>query len=115
MIQSSTFYWLFASLFCCSFYGNFFYNLYKTFAETFIADDYFLATAFSVGSIANAAARIGWGILTDKTSFQVALSLASCSATVLLLTMPLTAHFGKGVYLIWVRLHSFELLCLDFS
>jgi hypothetical protein len=27
--------------------------------------------AFSLGSIANAAARIGWGLLTDKTSFQV--------------------------------------------
>lgn len=29
MLKSSTFYFLFAALFCCSFYGNMFYNLYK--------------------------------------------------------------------------------------
>ncbi|KAI6213823.1 hypothetical protein M3Y94_00197400 [Aphelenchoides besseyi] len=104
MLRSSTFYWLFAALFCCSFYGNFFYNLYKTFGETFISDDYFLATAFSIGSIANAAARIGWGWLTDKTSFQVALSSATSLATVLLVTMPTTAYLGKGAYLIWLTL-----------
>lgn len=74
MLKSSTFYWLFISLFCCSFYGNFFYNLYKTFGETFIEDDFFLAMAFSVGSVANALARIGWGLLTDKSSFQVSYS-----------------------------------------
>lgn len=62
----------------------------------------FLAIAFSIGTIANAAARIGWGLLTDKTSFQVALSSASCLATALLLTMPLTAALGKYMYLLWV-------------
>jgi hypothetical protein len=31
MLKSSTFYWLFAALFCCSFYGNLFYNLYKVY------------------------------------------------------------------------------------
>ena len=47
------------------------YNLYKTYAETFIEDDFFLAMAFSIGSVANAIARIGWGYMTDWTSFQV--------------------------------------------
>jgi MFS family permease len=102
VLKSSTFYWLFIALFCCSFYGNLFYNLYKTFGETFIEDDMFLAIAFSIGTIANAAARIGWGLLTDKTSFQVALSSASCLATALLLTMPLTAALGKYMYLLWL-------------
>lgn len=85
-------------------------SLYKTFGETFITDDYFLATAFSIGSIANALARIGWGYLTDKTSFQVSLSSATCLATVLLLTMPLTAYLGKFAYLLWVRSPSFTSL-----
>uniref|UniRef100_A0A914C4C0 Major facilitator superfamily (MFS) profile domain-containing protein n=1 Tax=Acrobeloides nanus TaxID=290746 RepID=A0A914C4C0_9BILA len=103
MLKSSTFYWLFAALFCCSFYGNLFYNLYKTFGETFIQDDMFLAVAFSIGSIANAIARIGWGILTDRTSFQFTLSIATCMATVLLLTMPLTAAIGsKWLFLFWL-------------
>ncbi|KAK0411140.1 hypothetical protein QR680_005508 [Steinernema hermaphroditum] len=70
MLKSSTFYVLFVALFCCSFYGNTYYNLYKTYGETFIDDDMFLAVAFSIGSVANACARIGWGWLTDKTSFQ---------------------------------------------
>ncbi|KIH48300.1 hypothetical protein ANCDUO_21632, partial [Ancylostoma duodenale] len=70
MLASSTFYFLFAALFCCSFYANMFYNLYKTFAETFIDDDFFLARAFAIGSTANAIARVGWGYLTDRTSFQ---------------------------------------------
>lgn len=117
VLRSSTFHWLFVALFCCSFYGNFFYNLYKTFGETFIEDDFFFASAFALGSLANALARVGWGLLTDRTSFQASaahadgeqfgrlqssLALATCAATLLLLTMPLTAHFGKAVYLVWV-------------
>uniref|UniRef100_A0AAF5PUG7 Major facilitator superfamily (MFS) profile domain-containing protein n=1 Tax=Wuchereria bancrofti TaxID=6293 RepID=A0AAF5PUG7_WUCBA len=104
MLQSSTFYWLFCALFCCSFYGNMFYNLYKTFGETFIDDDMFIAYAFSIASICNALARIGWGILADRTSFQVSLSAATFLATVLLLTMPLTPAGGKWIYFIWMNL-----------
>ena len=48
--------------------------MFQTFAETFIEDDFFLAIAFSCGSVANAIARIGWGYLTDKTSFKVVLA-----------------------------------------
>ncbi|VIO98116.1 Major Facilitator Superfamily protein [Brugia malayi] len=104
MLQSSTFYWLFCALFCCSFYGNMFYNLYKTFGETFIDDDMFIACAFSIASICNALARIGWGILADRTSFQVSLSSATFLATMLLLTMPLTPAGGKWIYFIWMNL-----------
>ncbi|KAK0411143.1 hypothetical protein QR680_005508 [Steinernema hermaphroditum] len=104
MLKSSTFYVLFVALFCCSFYGNTYYNLYKTYGETFIDDDMFLAVAFSIGSVANACARIGWGWLTDKTSFQTSLSTATCLATALLLTMPLTSNLGRYVYLLWLTL-----------
>uniref|UniRef100_A0A1I7VR07 MFS domain-containing protein n=1 Tax=Loa loa TaxID=7209 RepID=A0A1I7VR07_LOALO len=104
MLQSSTFYWLFCALFCCSFYGNMFYNLYKAFGETFIDDDIFLAYAYSIASICNALARIGWGILADRTSFQVSLSIATFLATMLLLTMPLTPAGGKWIYFIWMVL-----------
>lgn len=31
----------------------------------------FIAYAFSIASICNALARIGWGILADRTTFQV--------------------------------------------
>ncbi|PIO60878.1 hypothetical protein TELCIR_17615, partial [Teladorsagia circumcincta] len=71
MLTSTTFYFLFIALFCSSFYANMFYNLYKTFAETFIEDDFFLARAFAIGSTANAIARVAWGYLVDRTSFQL--------------------------------------------
>ncbi|MFH4978197.1 hypothetical protein AB6A40_004906 [Gnathostoma spinigerum] len=104
MLKSSTFYALFVALFCCSFYGNMFYNLYKTFGETFIDDDIFMAFAFSIASVLNAAARISWGLLTDMTSFQTSLSCATLLATFLLLTMPLTPVYGKWVYFLWMNL-----------
>uniref|UniRef100_F1L519 Oxalate:formate antiporter n=1 Tax=Ascaris suum TaxID=6253 RepID=F1L519_ASCSU len=104
MLHSSTFYLLFIALFCCSFYGNMYYNLYKTFAETFIDDDMFMAFAFSVASVMNAIARIGWGLLTDKSSFQVSLSSATLLATMLLITMPVTPNGGKWLYFIWMNL-----------
>lgn len=36
MLHSSTFYLLFIALFCCSFYGNMYYNLYKVSAYLII-------------------------------------------------------------------------------
>ncbi|CAJ0590220.1 unnamed protein product [Cylicocyclus nassatus] len=102
MLASSTFYFLFAALFCCSFYANMFYNLYKTFAETFIDDDFFLARAFAIGSTVNAFARIGWGYMTDRTNFQVAVSTATCLASALLLTMPITKELGRYAFLLWL-------------
>uniref|UniRef100_A0A7E4W2D7 MFS domain-containing protein n=1 Tax=Panagrellus redivivus TaxID=6233 RepID=A0A7E4W2D7_PANRE len=104
VLRSSTFYALFVTLFCCSFYGNLYYNLYKTFSNTFIDDDMFMAVAFSVGTVANAAGRIGWGIVADKFSFQLALTSAVAMATILLFTMPLTPYGGKPMYFIWLIL-----------
>ncbi|KJH53709.1 hypothetical protein DICVIV_00138 [Dictyocaulus viviparus] len=102
MLSSSTFYLLFIALFCCSFYANMFYNFYKTFAETFIDDDFFLARAFAIGTTVNAIARVAWGYLTDRTSFQTSVSIATCIATTLLLTMPLTRNVDKFMYLFWL-------------
>uniref|UniRef100_W6NPZ9 Major facilitator superfamily MFS-1 domain containing protein n=1 Tax=Haemonchus contortus TaxID=6289 RepID=W6NPZ9_HAECO len=102
MLCSSTFYFLFIALFCSSFYANMFYNLYKTFAETFIDDDFFLAKAFAIGSTANAIARVAWGYLVDRTSFQVTVSIATCMAASLLLTMPITRDLGRYMFLLWL-------------
>uniref|UniRef100_A0A915PRD5 Uncharacterized protein n=1 Tax=Setaria digitata TaxID=48799 RepID=A0A915PRD5_9BILA len=76
----------------------------QTFGETFIDDDMFIAYAFSIASICNALARVGWGILADRTSFQVSLSTATFLATVLLVTMPFTPAGGKWIYFIWMNL-----------
>ncbi|CAI4224776.1 unnamed protein product [Auanema sp. JU1783] len=102
MLRSPTFLFLFGALFCCSFYANMFYNLYKTYGETFIEDDFFLANAFSIGSVVNAVARVSWGYITDKTNFQFAVSTATCIASIFLFTMPLVHSLGKFFYLIWL-------------
>ncbi|KAJ1369912.1 hypothetical protein KIN20_031514 [Parelaphostrongylus tenuis] len=94
MLSSSTFYVLFSALFCCSFYANMFYNLYKTFAETFVDDDFFLARAFAVASVANAIARIAWGYLTDRTSFQLIGMFICMGATHALFITATTKCFG---------------------
>ncbi|KAK6041088.1 hypothetical protein COOONC_21407, partial [Cooperia oncophora] len=102
MLSSSTFYFLFIALFCSSFYANMFYNLYKTFGETFIDDDFFLARAFAIGCVANAIARVAWGYLVDRTSFQVSVCIATCMAASLLLTMPITKDVGRYLFLLWL-------------
>ncbi|MCP9262694.1 Oxalate:formate antiporter [Dirofilaria immitis] len=79
-------------------------QMLQSIRETFIDDDKFIAYAFSVASICNALARVGWGILADRTSFQVSLSYATFLATMLLLTMPLTPIGGKWIYSIWMNL-----------
>ncbi|CAI5454066.1 unnamed protein product [Caenorhabditis angaria] len=114
MLKSSTFYCLFLTCFCSSFYANMYWNLYKVYAESFIQDDFFIAMAFSISSIANAIARICWGILTDRTSFQTAFSISTWVATLFIITMPFvqldkyfdfgknTVELAKYVYLIWL-------------
>ncbi len=58
----------------------------QTFGETFIEDDMFLAIAFSIASVANAIARIGWGYFSDKTSFQVVISRLISEKTIIIFT-----------------------------
>ncbi|VDM58197.1 unnamed protein product [Angiostrongylus costaricensis] len=106
ILSSSTFYVLFTALFCCSFYANMFYNLYKTFAETFVDDDFFLARAFAVGSVANAIARIAWGYLTDRTSFQVTMFHTPYHVRLLILCL-------VNVIANWTFLHVVFLIQLD--
>ena len=68
-----------------------------------------MALAFSVGTVANAISRIGWGILADRFSFQFALTLASTSATILLSTMPYVKLGGKFLYFFWL---VFMFICI---
>lgn len=64
----------------------------------------FLALTGAMASLANAIARIGWGIMIDLTTYQVAMAIATSAATFLLLTFPLVVFWGKSAYMIWVTL-----------
>ncbi|XP_046546801.1 uncharacterized protein LOC124256876 [Haliotis rubra] len=47
---------------------NFFF--YKTYGETFIDDDYFLALVASFGSVSVVAGNLFWGVLADKYTYK---------------------------------------------
>ena len=47
--------------------------MYKSFGQTFIANDFFLSQVGSFASVFNACGRLIWGRLMDKTSFKVCL------------------------------------------
>lgn len=46
-------------------------TFYKTFGQTFINSDKFLATIGSISNIFNAFGRLFWGVLVDKLPFKV--------------------------------------------
>lgn len=50
---------------------SFISSLFKAYGQTFITDDYFLATVAAVSSIFNAAGRPFWGLLADKIGYRV--------------------------------------------
>ncbi|KAK7006059.1 hypothetical protein SK128_027639, partial [Halocaridina rubra] len=76
----------------------------KTFGQTFISDDHFLAQIVSFSSLFNAGGRILWGRIMDKTSFRLSMRMLCTIFTVLLATMPLTSYTGKIGYPIWIWL-----------
>ncbi|XP_021344893.1 uncharacterized protein LOC110444864, partial [Mizuhopecten yessoensis] len=85
-------------------------SLYKTYGQTFIKDDHFLAIVGSLAAVCNGGGRILWGYLADKFCFKVA-SMLSCGLfCVCILTFPLTERFGSALYLLYVCL-----LFLSFS
>ena len=45
--------------------------MYKSFGQTFIKDDHFLAQIGSFAAVFNCLGRVAWGRLMDKTSFKV--------------------------------------------
>uniref|UniRef100_A0A0P4W9N0 Major facilitator superfamily (MFS) profile domain-containing protein n=2 Tax=Scylla olivacea TaxID=85551 RepID=A0A0P4W9N0_SCYOL len=74
----------------------------KSFGQTFIKDDHFLAVIVSMAAVFNAGGRVVWGRLMDITSFRVAMRMVTSILTVLFATMPLTVYLGKGGFTIWL-------------
>nr|XP_053634416.1 oxalate:formate antiporter-like [Cherax quadricarinatus] len=81
--------------------------MYKSFGQTFISDDHFLAEIGSFAAVFNAVGRIAWGRLMDKTSFRVTMRILTVVLMLLFATMPLTKHMGKAGFAGWVWLIFF--------
>ena len=57
--------------------------LYKAFGQTFIYDDHFLAIVGAICSFFNCSGRLIYGMIMDKTSYKVAMSIESILLTLL--------------------------------
>ncbi|XP_064609243.1 uncharacterized MFS-type transporter YhjX-like [Liolophura sinensis] len=79
-------------------------SLWKAYGQTFIHDDRFLAYVGAFSSVGNAAGRVLWGYIGDKTSFKVAQLSVCTSLAVFILTLVFTPFGGKPFFFIWVFL-----------
>jgi hypothetical protein len=117
----------------------------QAYGQTFIHDDFFLATVNSFGAAANCLSRIFWGAVADRvsatnsssafhhsfqsivrhclcqTSYQLAMSVACAAGAVLMWTLGLVELMDSPVlFFVWVphlHLHSFFMLynCGEFN
>ena len=78
--------------------------LYKSYGETFISNDRFLAIVGSFASVFNGLCRILWGYLADRISFKRTMVIQCLLMALLFLTFTLTEKAGDWMYFIWVCL-----------
>ena len=69
--------------------------LYKAFGQTFIYDDFFLSTVGSVASFFNCSGRLIYGLIMDKTSYKMGMSIEASLLTTLVATFYLTSLVGQ--------------------
>ncbi|XP_066937813.1 uncharacterized MFS-type transporter YhjX-like isoform X2 [Macrobrachium rosenbergii] len=81
--------------------------MYKSFGQTFIRDDHFLAQIGSFAAVFNCIGRVVWGRLMDKTSFKVSMRILAVLLAFLFATLPLTRHMGKVGFTGWIWLIFF--------
>ena len=74
--------------------SNFVSGFYKAFGQTFIFDDQFLGIIGAVTSVFNCTGRLFYGMIMDKTSYKVAMSVEASLLTVLVSTFYLTSIIG---------------------
>ncbi|XP_076318920.1 apicoplast pyruvate carrier 1-like isoform X1 [Tachypleus tridentatus] len=77
-------------------------NFYKTYGQTFIDDDIFLATTGSVSSIVHVVLRVVMGLIQDKISFKLTSLILMGLKTVLLFTLIVTPYGGRVMFIMWI-------------
>lgn len=78
-------------------------TFYKTFGQTFILDDRFLAIIGSIGAVFNSVGRLFWGYLMDRMPFKICFLTITTILVAIISTVYLTKFIEiKFVYLIWI-------------
>ena len=67
---------------------------YKVFGQTFIKDDKFLSVVGSISSVFNCSGRLLWGLVMDRFSYKVSMSIESAILVILTSTFYLTSMIG---------------------
>ena len=70
--------------------------MYKSFGQTFIYDDQFLAFVGSISAIFNCSGRLVYGLIMDKTSYRIGMSIEAILLTLLVSTFYLTSIVDTG-------------------
>jgi len=69
-------------------------GFYKAFGQTFIFDDQFLGIIGAVTSVFNCTGRLFYGMIMDKFSYKVSMSVEACLLILLISTFYLTSLIG---------------------
>uniref|UniRef100_A0A183BQN9 MFS domain-containing protein n=1 Tax=Globodera pallida TaxID=36090 RepID=A0A183BQN9_GLOPA len=103
ILCSDTFFLVFISLMLNCIWVQTISGFYKAYGQTFIDDDFLLATINSFASVFNTISPICWGVIADKFSYQLSMSIACTFGAVLMWTLGLVKLSGlAALYFVWI-------------
>ncbi|KAL3848577.1 hypothetical protein ACJMK2_019427 [Sinanodonta woodiana] len=100
--RSRNFYIWLVVLFCMDCGMGFVTTLYKSYGQTFIQDDHFLALVGSCSSIFNCVGRPCWGALMDRFTFKVAMLCVTGFFASFTATFIASEFCGEAFFFVWV-------------
>ncbi|XP_076319186.1 apicoplast pyruvate carrier 1-like isoform X1 [Tachypleus tridentatus] len=110
-------FYLLIIIFTSSLHSTMFLNsFYKTYGQTFIDDDTFLATSGSTSAVVHSLLRVIVGRIQDKISYKLTCLILMGLKTILLFTLVATPYGGKVMFIIWIcglfATFSVEFVCI---
>uniref|UniRef100_A0A914GSG3 Major facilitator superfamily (MFS) profile domain-containing protein n=1 Tax=Globodera rostochiensis TaxID=31243 RepID=A0A914GSG3_GLORO len=103
ILCSDTFFFIFVTLMLNDIWVQTISGFYKAYGQTFIHDDFFLATINAFAAVFNTISRISWGAIADKFSYQLSMSIACTFGAVLMWTLGLVKLSGSPtLYFVWI-------------
>lgn len=103
VLTSDTFICLFMTLLLNGIWVQTTSGLFKAYGQTFIHDDFFLATVSSFAAATNCLSRIFWGAFADRASYRLTMSIACSLGAALMWTLGLVELINSPIlFFIWI-------------
>ncbi|CAJ0606702.1 unnamed protein product [Cylicocyclus nassatus] len=106
-LKSPTFIMLFVSLTFNALWVQLVSGLYKAYGQQFINSDAFLSLVGSLAAISNALSRVIWGVVADRTSFQLTMSIVCTLGAMLVWLLPAVQLLGNDLVFLAVICGAF--------